>query len=78
MEEELLEMIVEMAVNEVMMCILATKCCKWSKKKWKKIKDQVHHQREDRGERIRERLRKPDIFDYAVKISPRKSKTTYI
>lgn len=62
MEEAILEMIVEMAVSEVMHCILATKCCRWSKKKWEKIKGQVEHQREDRKERITERLR-PALAD---------------
>lgn len=81
MEEEILEMIVEMAVNEVMMCILATKCCKWSKKKWEKIMNQVEHQREDRGERIRKRIsdspsKKQDIWDFAVKIP--QTRTSYI
>ena len=75
MEEEILEMIVEMAVNEVMMCILASKCCAWSKRKWKRIMGQVEHQREDRKERIKKRLsgepkeKQIDIMDYAVKIS---------
>lgn len=69
MEEAILEMIVEMAVSEVMHCILATKCCRWSKKKWEKIKGQVEHQREDRKERITERLR-PALAD-AVKDSAR-------
>ena len=70
---EILEMVVELAVNEVMHCILATKCCVWSRKKWKKVMDQVHHQREDRSDRIRRRVsqvdEKQDIKDYAVRLT---------
>ncbi len=72
-EAEIMEIIIEMAVQEVMHCILATKCCHWSKKKWKKIMGQVEHQKEDRTERITRKLsdkkEKQDIMDYAVKIT---------
>ena len=74
-EAEIMEVIVEMAVKEVMHCILATKCCQWSKKKWNKIMGQVEHQREDRMERIQRRIsqtsekEKQDIMKYAVKIT---------
>jgi hypothetical protein len=74
-EAEVLGVIVEMAVKEVMHCILETKCCKWSKRKWKKIMKRVDSQQEDREERIQARIKKEspkkkqDIMDYAVKIS---------
>ena len=72
-EAEIMEIIIEMAVQEVMHCILATKCCHWSKKKWKKIMGRVEHQKEDRTERITRKLsdkkEKQDIMDYAVKIT---------
>lgn len=75
MEAQALEMIVELAVNEVMHCILATKCCMWSKKKWKKVMGQVEHQREDRSDRInvvltsKTKKEKQDIMEYAIKIT---------
>ena len=74
-EAEIMEMIIELAVSEVMHCILASKCCHWSKKKWKRIMGQVEHQREDRKERIQRRIsgepedKKIDIMDFAVKIT---------
>lgn len=74
-EAEIMEMIVELAVQEVMHCILASKCCAWSKRKWKRVMGQVEHQREDRKERITRRIsgepehKKQNIMDYAVKIT---------
>ena len=68
-----LEVIVELAVEEVMQCILATKCCAWSRKKWKKVMDQVKQLRSDRKDRIAKKLSvsnvKQDILEYAVKIT---------
>ena len=39
MEAEILEFIIETAVEELFAAILITKCCKRSKKKWNKIRE---------------------------------------
>lgn len=70
MDEEILEMIVEMAVSEVMHCILATKCCRWSKKKWVKIMNEVKNQKEDRADRINTKIKsQTPIKNFAQRIS---------
>jgi hypothetical protein len=53
MEAEILEFIVEVAVEELFAAILTTKCCKRSQKKWKKIRERWRRD-PDRTDRLRE------------------------
>ena len=74
MEAEL-EIIVELAVREVLHVILSSKCCGYSKRKWGKIMGKVETTKEERIERIKEQLKtftsqeRKNILDYATKIS---------
>ena len=73
-EAEILELIIETAVEEVIHVILASKCCHWSKRKWKKIMGKLEHTKEERSERVRRKVsgdteKKQDIMKYAHKIS---------
>ena len=77
MEVAVAEMIVELAVSEVMNCILATKCCLWSRRKWRKVIGQIKSQEADRLDRITQTLsglhlenkEKQDILKYAIRIT---------
>ena len=53
MEAEILEFIVEVAVEELFAAILVTKCCKRSQKKWNKIRERWRKD-PDRTDRLRE------------------------
>ena len=70
-----LELIVELAVTEVIHVILRSKCCQWSHRKWKKVMKHVELSKEERNERIQEALAtltdeaKQNILDYANKIT---------
>tara|TARA_R110000824_G_scaffold302492_6_gene490280 strand:- start:7 stop:240 length:234 start_codon:yes stop_codon:yes gene_type:complete len=75
MEVVELEMLVELAVKEVIHVILATKCCGASKRKWRKIMGKVETTKEERVERIKEQLEgmtkdeRINIMNCAVRIS---------
>tara|TARA_R110001632_G_scaffold8050_1_gene31591 strand:- start:1919 stop:2149 length:231 start_codon:yes stop_codon:yes gene_type:complete len=70
-----MEMIIELAVREVLHVILASKCCHYSKQKWKKIISKVEETKEQRLERIREMVadltdaEKHEIFGFAKRVS---------
>tara|TARA_R110002126_G_scaffold239468_3_gene382834 strand:+ start:378 stop:605 length:228 start_codon:yes stop_codon:yes gene_type:complete len=70
-----MEMIIEMAVTEVLHVILASKCCMHSKRKWKKIISKVEETKEERLERIRDmvasltEVEKKEIFSYVKRVS---------
>lgn len=51
MEVEILEFIIDIAVEELFAAIIATKCCQRSKMKWKKIRERWKHDPE-RSDRI--------------------------
>ena len=53
MEVQILEIIIEAAVEELFTAILATKCCKRSQKKWNKIRERWRKD-PDRPDRLRE------------------------
>lgn len=55
MEAEILEFIIETAVEELFAAILITKCCKRSKKKWNKIRERWRRD-PDRADRLQEIL----------------------
>jgi len=70
-----MEMIIELAVREVLHVILASKCCHYSKQKWKKIISKVEETKEQRLERIREMVaeltesEKHEIFGFSKRVS---------
>ena len=53
---EALSVITEMAVEELVIAIAATKCCAKSKKKWDKVIKKLKHHKEDREERVLKRV----------------------
>ena len=53
MEAEILEFIIDVAVEELFSAIMLTKCCQRSKKKWSKIRERWRHD-PDRADRLRE------------------------
>jgi len=75
MDADPMEMIIELAVREVLHVILASKCCHYSKQKWKKIISKVEETKEQRLERIREVVaeltesEKHEIFGFAKRVS---------
>lgn len=58
MEQVVLQMlaneIVELVLDEVMTGILSTKCCMWSKGKWKKVMKYLKRRRPERAMRVEE------------------------
>ena len=75
MDADPMEMIIELAVKEVLHVILASKCCHYSKQKWRKIISKVEETKEQRLERIREMVaeltdaEKQEIFGFAKRVS---------
>ncbi len=75
MEEEILEFIIETAVEEVMHCILKSKCCAWSKRKWNRVMRAFGDTQEERRDRIRNNISnkstrdKQDIKNYAIRLT---------
>ncbi len=75
MDADPMEMIIELAVREVLHVILASKCCHYSKQKWKKIISKVEETKEQRLQRIREMVaeltdaEKHEIFGFAKRVS---------
>ena len=70
-----LEIIVALAVTEVIHVILRSKCCRWSHRKWNKIMKHVELSKDERNERIQDAISnltdqaKQNILDYANKLT---------
>lgn len=69
--EILLAKVLDLAVEETISTIMDSKCCMWSKKKWRKVMKHIHRRSEVRAERFEEAIQdaksdaSSDIFDYA-------------
>lgn len=71
---EALEIIVELAVEELCIAVIGSKCCRASKKKWDKVLKRLRRNKEDRQERVLKKINsvssdvKKDVMEYAHKI----------
>ena len=81
MEAVILE-ISELIMREFMQEVIKTKCCMWSKNKWKKLMKRFSETEPERRERIvqilRERSGEENIFDFATVIEDDKKKINKI
>jgi len=73
--EAILPQLVELCCEEVVQSIIASKCCMWSKNKWRKVMKYLHSNKDERLRKVSmilEETAKQHIFDYAVKIDGKK------
>lgn len=61
-------MIVDIAVEEMIVTIMGSKCCLYSKSKWKKIRAYMKKDKHERALRVAEQIVSHQILDFANKI----------
>lgn len=77
--EMLSAQIVDLAVEEMIITIMGSKCCLWSKRKWKKVRKHMERDKHERSMRITDSMKRNNIFEYAVKIDEKKTiKSTFV
>ena len=69
METVIIEQIVEIALDELFIAIMKTKCCARSRKKWEKIRKCCKKDKEDRSVRVQESLRRNSLSVNEMKVT---------
>tara|TARA_R110002153_G_scaffold25163_4_gene80027 strand:+ start:570 stop:824 length:255 start_codon:yes stop_codon:yes gene_type:complete len=71
--------IIDIAVEEMIITVLGSKCCLYSKKKWKKVRTYMNKDKHERALRIAEKLANQQITDFAIRIDEKKTiKSTFV
>ena len=69
--EAVLPQIVDLVCEEVIQSIMLSRCCMWSKKKWKKVMKIIRKTKDDRTTRVLDIIEthtKQKILDYAIRL----------
>ena len=69
--EAILPQIVDLVCEEVIHSIMLSKCCMWSKKKWKKVMKIIKNNKDDRTTKVLDIIQthsKQKILDYAIRL----------
>ena len=69
--EAVLPQIVDLVCEEVIQSIMLSRCCMWSKKKWKKVMKIIRKTKDDRTTKVLDIIEthtKQKILDYAIRL----------
>jgi len=69
--EAVLPQIVDLVCEEVIHSIMLSRCCMWSKKKWKKVMKIIRKTKDDRTTKVLDIIEthtKQKILDYAIRL----------
>jgi len=74
--EAILPELTSFVCEEVIVSIMASRCCAWSKRKWRKVMKYLNRNKSEREQRVLEIIHnagKRKILDYAIRLNEEKN-----